>query len=88
LLVSILGGIVFAIMTHMFVHLFVKQLCLFVFYCHCLYHHLWLVISMVCLGNVVVKGNKLWLIGDVFACSFVICFWNHYFYHVAFGWWS
>jgi hypothetical protein len=31
LLVSILGGIVFAIMTHMFVHLFVKPLCLFVF---------------------------------------------------------
>jgi hypothetical protein len=62
--------------------------CLFVFYCHCLYHHLWLVISIVCLGNVVVKGNKLGLVGDVCACSFVVCSWNHYFYHVAFGWWS
>ncbi len=28
LLISILGGTVFAIMTHMFVHLFLKALCL------------------------------------------------------------
>jgi energy-converting hydrogenase Eha subunit G len=61
--------------------------CLFVFYCHYLYHHLWLVISMVCLGNVVVKGNKLGLVGNVCASSFVVCSWNRYFYHVAFGWW-